>query len=298
MHLETRDLSTGSDYHVGASDFTTPNIQQAGPLLTNISNPRWGDTPLSYVQWFNGLWQKGDPSGWGPDVFTSNAVMLDAAGTSVGANPAASDFLLLFKYFPDLRGEVVSWAANDTEVMINWRFVITKQKLCPVIDKFSFSGGLVSFRQAYFDTGMLLGYLAENYGSGALVDYFVDRFVSSERGGSGALFAPGLFWAFFKGLFLWSDIPPSPPRGFTAVQDGRGVHLKWQPSNGALFYRVTRSTNPAGPFSWIAQIPGTSHLDRDVVRGRRYFYRVSAHATLAPMQTLPPAPSPGTKLSV
>jgi len=290
MHQQTRDLSTGSDYSVGLADPFTPSSDQAAQLDENVINEKvWGRTPEDYVRWFDGLWHKGDPSGWGPEVFTPDAVMLDAAGTSTGAEAAASDFLLLFKYFPDLRGEVVSWARNDTEIMINWRFVITKKRHCPVIDKFSFVGGLVSYRQAYFDTVMLLGYLAENYGSGAVVDYFTDRFTKAESG-SGVLFLPGLLWTFVKGLFLWSDIPPLPPEGLTATPGRDSVSLAWNPVDNAIWYRVSRGTSASGPFTWIKQTDQTSFVDRGVVPGTSYFYKVSSHNTVAPFQ-----PPPGSQ---
>ena len=89
---------------------------------------RPGKSPIEqYVEWFNGIWHLGDPSGWNASVFTAQAVMIDPSGISQGAKQAASTFLLLFKYFPDLRGEVVSWAANEREVFINWRFRILPQ---------------------------------------------------------------------------------------------------------------------------------------------------------------------------
>lgn len=285
MQQETRDLSRGSDYSVGAADPFTPNITLAPPLEGNVANPLWGTTPLSYVEWFHNLWQTGDPSGWGPEVFTPNAIMLDPAGTSTGADAAASDFLLLFKYFPDLRGEVVSWAANDTEIFINWRFMITKTRLCPVIDKFSFADGLVSYRQAYFDTVMLLSYLAENFGSGDVVDYFVDRFIRA-TGGSGALFGPGLAWAFAQGLFYWSSVPPDPPSGLVATPRENRVNLKWNPVKAARWYRVSRATVVGGPYHWIAQVTDTNYSDVKLTAGATYYYRVSSHASQPPAKPL------------
>src|SRR5207244_7702865 len=96
-----------------------------------------------YVEWFNGIWHTGDPSSWSAECFTPDAVMIDPAGISRGARQAAANFVLVFEYFPDLRGEVVSWAANDRELLINWRFrIVPKGSKTPllvaVIDKFSF----------------------------------------------------------------------------------------------------------------------------------------------------------------
>jgi hypothetical protein len=273
------------------SDPFVPSPALGGLLDTNVKNTApgfWGETPLDYVKWFHHLWNVGDPSGWGPQVFTPTAIMLDPAGTSTGADAAASDFLLLFKYFPNLRGEVVSWARNEREIMINWRFVVTKSRLCPVVDKFSFIDGKVSYRQAYFDTVMLLGYLAENFGSGAVVDYFGDRFMSAEAG-SGVLFLPALAWTFVKGLFLWSDIPPLPPRTVKATPRDRAVLVEWSAVADAEWYRVSRAKAPGGPYSWIGQTVGLSYVDYGVEPDTRYFYRVSSQNTVAPIQApLPP----------
>ena len=288
---QTRNLSSGSDYSVGLADPFTPSTDQAAQLDENVVNEKiWGRTPLDYVKWFNSLWNEGDPTRWGPEVFTPDAVMLDAAGLSFGAEAAASDFLLLFKYFPDLRGEVVSWGRNDTEIFINWRFVVQKTKVCPVIDKFSFVNGLVSFREAYFDTVMLLGYLSENYGSGPVVDYFEDLYARRSSTGSGSLYLPGLLWTFIKGAFVWSEIPPLPPKGLKAVEGKHSVSLTWLPVHNAVWYRVSRSTTASGPYTWIKQTVDTHYVDHDVLPYTRYYYRVSAHNTVAPIQTPPPAP--------
>lgn len=283
-----RNLTTGSDYRAETADAYTPTADQAPPLIGNVENDIWGDTPADYVAWFNGLWHTGDPSGWGPQVFTTNAIMLDAAGTSTGGAAAANDFLLLFQYFPDLRGEVVSWSHNDTEIFINWRFVVKKGMACPVIDKFSFKGGLVSYRQAYFDTVMLLSYLAENYGSGPVVDYFVDRFMRANSG-SGVLFMPSLLWAFLKGLFRWTSIPPAPPRDLAAVPTKDSVSLSWEPVDKVRWYRVSRATTQAGPYPWIAQTSEPYYEDKDkkLTPGTEYFYRVCSLNSEPPLEPLP-----------
>ena len=263
----TRDLSRGSDYSSFAADRFTPSSGQAPPLDDNIQSKFWGDTPLAFVRWFDHIWHTGDPSQWGPQVFTSDAVMIDSTGTSSGAVQAASDFLLLFKYFPALRGEVVSWGRNESEIFINWRFVVAKDCLVPVVDKFSFVKGLVSFRMAYFDTMTFLSYLAENFGSAPLVDYFVDRFLRSAKG-AGILFAPGLRWALFKGLVLWSDPPLAAPAELAATPGDGQVALAWDPVPGALSYTVKRSEAPTGPFQWIESKAATNrYIDRKVVNG-------------------------------
>jgi hypothetical protein len=277
MSENAKNLSQGSDYGFFASDRFTPSTGQAPPLEDNIQSKFWGKTPLDFVKWFDKIWHTGDPAQWGPQVFTSDAVMIDSTGLSIGAAPAASDFLLLFKYFPSLRGEVVSWGQNEREIFINWRFVVSQNCLVPVVDKFSFINGLVSFRMAYFDTVTFLSYLAENYGAGPLVDYFLDRFWRS-AGGGGILFAPGLLWALFKGLFRWSDMPLAAPTGLSAMQSDGTVKLAWNPVQGAASYTVKRSEVRGGPYPWLAPlVPENNYIDKTAKPGTQYFYVVSAN---------------------
>lgn len=287
------DLSSGSGYQPFPPDIYTPSNAQAAPLSENLYNERtakvWGTTPAEYVAWFNGLWHTGDPSGWGPEVFTSDAIMLDPTGTSTGAEAAAADFLLLFKYFPDLRGEVMSWGHNGTEIFINWRFVVGKGINCPVVDKFSFGGGLVSYRQAYFDTMTLLAYLIENHGSGPLVDYFLDRF-AREAGGKEVLFLPELLKALVTGVVRPTAAPLGAPR--VHAEPGNGVvHLSWSPVPGAHSYTVKRSATPRDPYPWIKpNVTGTSYTDDDVENGTTYYYVVAANRAsnvLLPQRPLP-----------
>ena len=277
-------FAEGSNYHFPVNDQYTPTASQAPPLHENIANPKvWGYTPYDYVRWFDTLWHTGDPSGWGPEVFTRDAVMIDSTGTSYGGDRAAADFLLLFDYFPELRGEVVSWAHNNTEIMINWRFVVRANLTVPVIDKFSFNQGLVSFRQAYFDVTMLLSYLTEIFGSAAMADFFVDRFWRSQTTG-GVMFFPSLIWALIKGLFLWSPVPLEAPAGLTATSGDGKVVLRWNAVEGAISYKVMRATEIGGPYKWIkAGVPGTSYTDTTVTNGTKYFYKVCANLSRPPL---------------
>lgn len=284
------DVVRKTNYQFNATDRFTPTSEQSPPLKGNIENPElWGTTPEDYVIWFNDIWQKGDPTQWGPHVFTSDAVMIDSTGTSRGPQAAASDFLLLFKYFPNLRGEVISWADNDSEILINWRFVVANDRTVPVVDKFSFVKGKVSFRLAYFDTITLLSYLAENFGSGDLVDYMVDRFWRS-AGGGGILFLPGLLWALLRGVFKWTEIPPDAPVNLEARASHDRVALRWDLVAGATSYRVKRSTTGlAGPYSTIAfNVPTNTYEDRGVTSGHEYFYVVSSNSKSTPVPPAPP----------
>lgn len=286
---QLRNLESGSDYHFPVVDPFTPRADQAGDLDTNVRNGPWGDTPLSYVLWFDNLWFTGDPTGWGPEVFTPDAVMIDPTGTSTGAGIAASDFKLLFRFFPELRGEVVSWSRNNSEIFINWRFVVQNDRTCPVIDKFSFVEGRVSFRQAYFDTFTLLSYLASNYGTADLYDYFTERFLGSFGRGNSYLFIPSLVRAFGSGLFRWSSMPLPPPRRVAVTPEPAGIRVRWSELEGARSYRVKRGTDPKGPFHWVAAYEqGTEFLDKTAEAGKTYFYVVSSNRSDKPLLATPP----------
>lgn len=270
--------SSRCQYHF-THDGSAPLCLSVQSLEDAVKNPLWGDTPYDYVKWFDRIWRTGDPSQWGPDVFTPDAIMVDSAGSSVGAAQAASDFLLLFKYFPDLRGEVVSWAANDTELKINWHFIVTKKRMVPVVDKFMFIGGRVSHRQAYFDTMTFLAYLAENFGPAPLTDYFVDRFVRSTTGG-GILFLPGLIWDLFRGLFRWSPVRLAPPNPVVAKAGDGKVTLTWPPVEGATSYTIKRSRVLAGPYAWIAMnVKAPPYTDIAAKNDTEWFYVVSTNSS-------------------
>lgn len=305
-------------YNTPETDPYTPSYQEARPLDDNVGTP-WGvdesgaiefppwivegsrkSPSEQYVEWFNGIWHTGDPSLWNRNVFTNTATTIDPSGITRGADGCAANFTLLFKYFPELRGEVVSWAANDREIFINWRFRIRnttdrlpigpitqflhdqqadRDFLVPVVDKFCFSEGRVSFRLATFDVITLIGYLSENYGGDELYDFLIAYFWQATFGGGVALL-PRMFVNLFLGLFHW---PPLPPRGLYAEASDGFVRLKWEPVKDAQAYKVTRanaiSGNYVSPLSTgkdllIADSTNT-YEDSNVINGKPYWYSVT-----------------------
>jgi hypothetical protein len=238
-----------------------------------------------FVEWFNGIWHTGDPSLWGPGVFTNDAVMIDPSGIYRGAREAAALFLMLFKYFPDLRGEVVSWAANEREIFVNWRFAIlqkgnSKPLLVTVVDKFSFVDGRVSFRVAYYDIITFAGYLAETAGQDQLIDFLAENLRHAHMTG-GMQLLPRLLGNFVKGLFLWPSLPK--PIALTATPGDGFVKLEWAPVKGAISYKVCRANSPEGPYQ---PLPGAEsalgteaagYQDTNVTNGTAYWYSVSAN---------------------
>ena len=199
-------------YDTPETDEYTPSYLEAGLLEFNIAQRHDGTLPSwihphstkspieQYVEWFNGIWHTGDPSLWNETVFTNTTTIIDPTGTWRGAKQAADTFQVLFKYFPELRGEVVSWAANDREIMINWRFLVKQrgsdtQLLVPVIDKFCFRDGCVSYRLAFFDILTFAGYVSNYYGQGQLTDYLKELVGRAETTG-GIETIPSLIWRF------------------------------------------------------------------------------------------------------
>lgn len=252
-----------TEFYVNSTDDEfTPDYSQAEPLVDHVgmqwpngSYPPWIDpdsndtSVLQYVEWFNGIWHTGDPSTWNETVFTAGAVMIDSSGISTGAKHAADRFLLIFKYFPGLRGEVVSWAANEREILINWRFQVLKKDgktffHVPVIDKFSFVKGRVSFRVAYFDLVTFVGYLSQTYGLDQLTDFLLASFKQSARTG-GIQSLPRMIWNLLSGLLFW---PETPNKCLRAEPNKSTITLHWDKIDEATAYKITRATSIDGDF--------------------------------------------------
>jgi hypothetical protein len=285
-----------TNFYVSAeTDEFTPSLLEAGLLKDNVATrwdsgklPPWiegGDHRKSpseqYVEWFNGIWHTGDPTTWNEHVFTERAVMIDPSGISTGAKQAAANFLLLFKFFPGLRGEVVSWAANDREILINWRFQLLRKGnktplLVPVIDKFCFVKGKVSFRLAYFDIITFIGYLSQTYGLDQLTDFLIASFRQSEKTG-GIQRLPTMLWNLVSGLFFW---PPITPTNVVAIPGDGQVRLEWAPVEGAEFYVVSRATSLGGDYEMLPpsaefEVGVPRYVDRSVSNGTTYWYLVT-----------------------
>ena len=72
--------------------------------------------------------------------------------------------------------------------------------------------------------------------------------------------------------------PPAPdiPVNLTAVGTNLSVRLNWSPSAGADGYNLRRSPTNGGPYSTIANVPGTNYSDAMVNPGIDYYYVVAA----------------------
>lgn len=70
--------------------------------------------------------------------------------------------------------------------------------------------------------------------------------------------------------------PPTTPTGLALFAGVHEVRLTWQASKGTANYTIKRSTAPGGPFTTLAVVPETSHVDKDVDFRTTYYYTVSA----------------------
>ena len=69
---------------------------------------------------------------------------------------------------------------------------------------------------------------------------------------------------------------PATPTGLALFAGVHEVRLTWQASKGAANYTLKRATGPGGPFTTLAVVPETSHVDKDVDFRTTYYYTVSA----------------------
>lgn len=78
--------------------------------------------------------------------------------------------------------------------------------------------------------------------------------------------------------FRYGQKPPAPPQNVQA-SDGTytdRIRITWSPSLGATYYEIHRSDIPGADYIGIAQTSATFYEDREIVRGRVYWYRVKA----------------------
>jgi hypothetical protein len=67
-----------------------------------------------------------------------------------------------------------------------------------------------------------------------------------------------------------------PPGGLTAMWGGGAVTLAWFAPVGAVTYNVYRGTAPGGEVLYQQGVAGTTFVDRNVVAGTTYYYRLTA----------------------
>lgn len=237
--------SSQQSYSAHADEFS-PSRFQTGLLKDNLNVHADGTLPPwivkgsqlpateQFVQWFNSIWHTSDPNNYDEDVFAKNTVLIEPMGISRGAEHASENFWLLFRHFPNLCGEVVSWAANERSIFINWRLMVpsthrNQPSSVPVTDQFYFMKGRVSFRLATFDTLAMASCLSQSYGMGQLVRFIIKHLRHSKQTG-GRSFLPSLLWNLITGIFhrpkvIKTDLKAIPGEVVLETHRGsRGVH--------------------------------------------------------------------------
>ena len=86
----------------------------------------------------------------------------------------------------------------------------------------------------------------------------------------------------------WSQIvvldvvrPPEPPQGLRAETATDGVRVQWSPIDGASSYVVEKRVEGAGDFQVVGRTGTPDFLDRAILWGANYEYRVQAEASAA-----------------
>jgi hypothetical protein len=171
--------------------------------------------------------------------------------------------------------------------MINWRFEVVRGKnaapqLVPVLDKFCFVDGRVSFRLAYFDLVSLASYLSERFGQDHLLDYLgASSRNAMSTGGIQSL--PRTIWNLIRGAFRW--LPSPTPSGLTAFAADQSITLWWPHVKDATYYRVCRADSIGGTYTPISgqifpqapELPYLSFIDNAVENGASYWYTVTPY---------------------
>jgi len=75
---------------------------------------------------------------------------------------------------------------------------------------------------------------------------------------------------------VFASVPPSAPNQPSVINKNKEIDLSWTTALGAATYNVKRSTVSGGPYTTIANVPGTSYADVNVSNGSPYYYVVSS----------------------
>lgn len=135
------------------------------PLDGNLGTYK---TPKGFFTWHASIWKpKVDPRNFGPKIFHPDVLLTDPFATMRGPKASARYFQLLFGFFPKLTGPHHSFAANESEIFVQWAFRTTggrRVQDVPATDLFCFKDGLIHYRLATFDVSWLARALLAAYG--------------------------------------------------------------------------------------------------------------------------------------
>jgi autotransporter-associated beta strand protein len=95
--------------------------------------------------------------------------------------------------------------------------------------------------------------------------------------------------------------PASAPGSPTGLFNSTSIVLSWSPVSGAVGYIIRRSTNSAGPFTYVQNITPTTFTDSGLDASLTYYYQVTAvnaaGVSAASVATVVPPPLPPVSLS-
>jgi gliding motility-associated-like protein len=75
---------------------------------------------------------------------------------------------------------------------------------------------------------------------------------------------------------VFASVPPAAPNQPAIVNKNKEIDLSWNTASGAATYNVKRSTVSGGPYTTVANVPGTSYTDVNVSNGSPYYYVISS----------------------
>jgi len=231
-----------------------------------------------FVEWFNAIWHSGDPDGWDASAFTEDAVAIDPWGVSTGSEDAASTMLRMLRHFPELRGEVISWASNADEVFVEWRLRLQRAPerpplLTTVADRFRFSGGRIGFRSSNFDLVNLTAYLAEAGHRGEIYEFYSESLERRSEERSVRVIPRTLRSALAE---FWRWRVPEDRSGLHAIPGDGSVALEWRRRDQAISYQVYRATSMCGPYQLTGETETNRYIDSRLSNGTVYWYVVAA----------------------
>ena len=87
---------------------------------------------------------------------------------------------------------------------------------------------------------------------------------------------------------------PATPSGLALFPGVHEIRMTWQAVAGASNYTIKRATSSGGPFTTLAVVPETSHVDKDVDHRTTYYYTLSAMNAAG--RSAPSEPAKGSPL--